>query len=458
MRAIQRLTMLLFCCLALVRTAHAQESPTWHYAWQHDTWEIIALSSEGETQILLSDVGEYEITQRLTPETLFASLMLGNQRTAYHLSPTAATALVPDRLPEGFSQDDLEYMLVTHTANHAVIKASNSFPTSAFYLADFSAGTLTLVEGLLWTDSVAFSADGTMLRYVISDPTQPLWQLREREIQTDAERVITQGEENPPRITADRMHGDHWLYSAINDNNVLEYTLLNMHEETQEPVQALTVGGSQGVQILGNILLTWDWLCEQDCLLRVADLESGLQKDLRLAPGTAQIPTYAQWLDNETLVALLGNDFYRLSTEHEAEYIGHIDPSVIQHSQIKADSKFIPLMINDNGDYGVWSVTEADFVYTSALQNPTILFLFAYDNGFIFSEGFIDYTVYRPETGETFTIGSGFHTCPVLLENGDVLCNVLTANEVFSVRGIYRYSPETDTSTLYLEDANLIGN
>lgn len=209
-----RILILLMSLLAGIAQVSAAAPERWYFAQNLVDGQVIAYTAKGETNILLNGLTERGYGYALDEQSALAILNIDGTPGLFHLTPEAAS-----QIPLSFDLAVLEDELIIRETHlpYVFMQIPGDASVVTGLLVNVETHTAEMISPTpvyFGQDSLRFSEDGQMLRYVRQGDNNSTWHLVERTLATGNEHIFfTIEEDRFARIAADR-YGEHWLYGA----------------------------------------------------------------------------------------------------------------------------------------------------------------------------------------------------------------------------------------------------
>jgi hypothetical protein len=449
-----RYRLLIFTLLLMLvsSAAAAQEAETWFWAWKPEARELVAYTATGDVNTLLDY--NFEDTQvnawRLSEDSALAVLTSGGARQLYRLTSTEAELTTfPEPNP---SMGDTPWALIAQQGDYAVLVDAVEYPSGVGLMVNTATNTAAPLDWEMnfLRQRAGFSADGNYFRYLGRNPEDDYnWTIRERKLETGAERVIyTFTDEFFPTVSTDT-HGNQWVYVQ---RGVTSFIPVN-----GEPTTLLDET-LQSRWYVGESMVTFSPLCESDCTL-VLEAPDEPPQTYSLPPSSSgNFVDPIQRIDESHLLILLDEQFWLLGTDGTTQALGAHSPRYLvqpREKLLSPDNRYLLTMtsLDDDPSYQVLDLQTGEAVIESSPDREFRILQNLYRaGGFILTEDVLHFQFYRYSDGQVFDLGKPGAVYFDALADGTLLFSQVRANETRE-RGIYRYNPDDATYTLAVEGA-----
>lgn len=443
--------------------ASAQDAPTWYYGIRPETGEVFAYTAEGDVNILLEGIEDYTRIMRLNDRSafgLFERTDTPDVDQLYALTPEAASPLTLSFDLPDVDETEFEYALQAYTDRYAVFASTFRAVGGYGLLADFEAGTITLLSEQKINNiglQVHFSEDGRLLRYVrLEGEGMNAWSLVERNLETGDEHVFFTGEGYPN--VGSNASGDYWLAQIPqpeSETAARDYVLIDTEGSTRIVVET-SRDAIVGARLFDDSVFTWSFDCAESCTASLQSIE-GDDSHTFAAPPVSSMMTPLGWVNETQLLVLSDELYYVLSEDAAPQFIGLWDTQHIVDPPAKTlspDGRFLLALTGDQDDtYGVWDFDRQEYVVEATPERFPLVSVVYSDAGFIVTNGFVNFVLYRADDGMLAELPDGAWFD--MLADADVLGNIRDDHQELAP-GIYRYDVDEDAFTLLVEGGQAI--
>jgi hypothetical protein len=351
--------------LSASKGLHAQSpGEIWHFGWDNDTGAMVAYTSAGTVQPLMSiDVDVPPVGWRMGPDRALVIVSSGGVRGLYQFTSGGATPVQPVFGAEVILPQLSE--MVAFNGQYAVLMAqSGAFGVGA--LVDLNGNTIELLSGevLIPIENWRFSADGTTLRYISREARDSdIWNIWERNLTSGDERNIFSITSAFP-IIQPNPDGSLWLYRVLqSEPRAMIYTTI-FGDGTSQVLAQVDVPPPESLapfttyQIAGQNLLVYDAPCEGACVIESRPLAGGSPQAFALTRiASPQITLRAQ-VDASRLVVQIDDAFWLLTAGAEAALLGSFSAVNVftpPENLISPDNQWL-FVLNGPTQYRLWHV------------------------------------------------------------------------------------------------------
>ncbi len=418
----------------------------WVWAWLQDPAQIVAISTDGQTNALL-DTPDPEtlgsaMMWQVAPDKALAMYTDDGVLTAYLLTTTDATELAFPSVH--MAAPDNTWRLVALSGPHVVLRYPFGVSEAAVLINSDTAEATLLAPNVADLNRAAiFSADGRYLRFVTTGGSGTPSRVVERDLTSGADRTLY-SYANYDRVFADAT-GEVWLDYRTGDVVAADGRATNGSHSSST---------TTGRWLAGDWFMTYAYGCGDDCPLTVVPVFGSAPALTYIIPEKTVNRGLASWvLDDRSLLVLdyTSSSFWRLTEDGGGQLVGHGD----------SYQSFTAL---PNAPYAVISTDEGEPLTYQALLEvqtgaiiplPTVaenqgeIYLDLQRNGLLVTQ-------YRPEQSESVWVmhydtrvfaelpADADTYCYVLLTDGSAICS---SDASSADGGVHRYEPASGTLT-----------
>lgn len=417
------------------------QSPTYFYAWDSTSGQVISYDLDGNITPLLVADEVFPPIWNIGNQAALGVMSVNGAAGIYHLTPTSAQLFS--------ATGDIPYtdlrQLAAQSGSYAVLVAENgAFNTGVLLDVQNHTATRLTGEGFTLVDNWRFSADGAHLRYLTHDPAAPLtWILRERRLDTGNERIVYQFDSPYPAIDAD-VHGETWLYSLLDsETNILTHVQVDLGGNAQQIAQQTLTTPLllTAYQIFQNERVTYTAPCRPDCVIRI-----GSQSFFIPELASTNITPIARVNDQRVLV-MIDNQFWLLKAGENATSQGIFDAQVLYtfpEQLVSPDGRWL-LSVNSSSEQ--FTLTDLTTETVAVQGEAGVGLTVRYAPGGILLQQLLPPRswLYRDDAVQEIPGDEGGFYFTVL-DDGSVLQAYVDPDGERPV-GIYRYDPVTQATT-----------
>ena len=414
--------------------------PLWVWAWTQDPAQIIAISTDGQTNILMDapDPAAYNNANlwQVGPDKAIAMYVVGRKPITYLLTTTEATELVIPSVQMAVPENP--WSLVAVNDPYVVIKYSYGIAEAAVLInTDTANATLIAPNVAEMSPPVHFSADGRYLRFVTtSKDTGFPSQIVERDLTTGQDRTLY-AYSNFDHVYSDAT-GDVWLDFRTGDVIAADGRLIN-----PQPPQ----NSNQSWRLVGDWIMISEYACEQVCTLTLSPIFGSEPTRTYILPEKVAGYGLTGWLlDDQSLLVFqnASTQYWRLTSDGQGQLVGNTDPFGISTTIISTDAGD-PAIYDSMLDLRTGEVLPLPV----ASEDTVDFWIDQFPNGLIFSFFQSDSNQsawVRTDDSLTFSeLPTDANTyCYELLADSSVICQSYVSSDD---QGVYRYEPATGTLT-----------
>ena len=432
-------------------TSTPDVEPQWVWAWLSDPAQIVAISTDGQTNPLLDTPDPRTLNSvmlwQVAPDKALTMYVEGGEVTAHLLTTTDAIEVAFPSVQ--MAAPGNTWTLLALSGPHVVIRYPYGVSEAAVLInTDTSEATLLAPNVAGMSRAAMFSADGRYLRFVTTGGSGYPSQVVERDL-TSGENRTLYSYSNFDHVFADAT-GDVWLDFRTGDVIAADGRATNGSH---------SASATTGRWLAGEWFMTYTYGCGNDCTLTLVPVSGSAPALTYVIPEKSANRGMASWLlDDHSLLVLdfASSSFWRLTEDGEAQLVGHGDPY----------QNFTAL---PNAPYAVISTEDGEPVTYSALlevrtgaiiplptvaENPGELYLDLQRNGLLV-------TRYEPPDGQSVWVmpydtkvftalpADADTYCYVLLEDGSAIC---TSDASSEDGGVQRYEPTSGTLTRIFDE------
>lgn len=422
--------------------AKAQDAENWYFATNADG-ALLAYTPSGEVNTMIESgvANDGVFIQRIAPDAALGFLTVNDEKHIYYLTPDSAE-IIESPVPLG----DDTWLIKSQSGNYLAAAISQP-PSSVGLVIDVNERRVQVLEGLVYTlvgRSILFSEDGVYARYISQD-AQEQWSLRERKLETGADRVIYTLPISYPSVSSDT-YGEHWMYVVNNEEqDTRDFTLIR-NDGTADVIRQEPRTSLMAHTLFNEFLVSFSLQCEGDCALTLESMNSGEVLSFDAAPLNGAIPSLVTQTDENGLVVITDGQFWSLNTDGTTQSLGYWEAQYLFGSLkdlVSADGRYVVAMENEHDiqSYHVWDTINNEAVMEMEHDELHFVISHFYERGFVVSEDGKYARFFRYSDGETIALPdhSGIYFAPVS-DNSLLFYGRLAEGEAV---GIYRYDMDS---------------
>ena len=419
--------------------------PQWVWAWLQDPAQIVAISTDGQTNALLDTpdpgtLGSATMWQ-VAPDKALTVYLDDGVLTAYLLTTTHAIELAFPSVH--MAAPDNGWRLVAWSGPHVVIRYPYGVSEAAVLInSDTAEATLLAPNVADLKRAAIFSADGRYLRFVTTGGSGTPSRVVERDLTSGGDRTLY-SYSNFDRVFADAT-GEVWLDYRTGDVVAADGRATNGRHSTS---------ATTGRWLAGDWFMTYDFGCGDDCPLTLVPVFGSAPALTYIIPEKTVNRGLASWvLDDRSLLVVdfASSSFWRLTEDGGGQLVGHGDSYQGFAAQPNAPYAVIS---TDDGEpltyQGLLEVqTGAIIPLPTVAENPGEIWLDIQRNGLLVTQFKPDgesvwVMPYDTRAFAALPADAGTY-CYVVLTDGSVVCSSDASSED---GGVHRYEPVSGTLT-----------
>ncbi len=454
-----RWVVLLSFLQALVSGVSAQTSNVsdWYLAWTMNG-QLVSFTPDGDVTPLIDRIFTPNFTAwRMDDGSVLAIITVAGNPGLYHVTEQLAA---PITFTDGDSNPihDTAWRIVGNRGDYVLVAPLVRVASGISYLVNLATNQAQILTKnlLTYSNNWPFSSNGSYVRYLSRESSESnTWTIREREIETGTERVISTVTDTFPSVSNDS-YGENWIYLEHKDATN-SYILISQSGTTQ--VLAQVEDETPFWEFFGDQITVYSPECQTNCSLEFRSSDENLSAKFVL-PSPASSPSIYSQIDENHLLLSNTKDATSLwlaDTENEPLLLGTWNPGYVTtpfNQLLSSDHRWLFALNNSDNKpgYQVWDLQKAQPILKS---DPARQFAVAGVNygtgGFIVNEDLKHFQYYRYRDERIFDLEgiNGFYW-QALADGTLLFAQVYGDNN--QIAGIYRYDVDTKTYTLLVQD------